>query len=91
MANPGQSNPPGHVSHPDQGMDIGMIPRDPEANSDQVDDLYQARDRGQTDDSERIGTGGAGSVVESRDSVLDDEAVQTLEHGGYGGEQEYAE
>lgn len=57
MANAGQSIPPGQMSNADQGMDIGMMPRDPDADE--------------------------------RDHMLDADEIQTLEHGGYGGEQEY--
>jgi hypothetical protein len=59
MANPGQSIPPGHMSKGDQGMDIGMMPRDPNADE--------------------------------QDHLLDSDEIQTLEHGGYGGEQEYTD
>src|SRR5438105_3339134 len=59
VANPGQSIPPGQMSNADQGMDIGMMPRDPNADE--------------------------------RDHLLDSDQIQTLEHGGYGGEQEYTD
>ena len=91
MANPGQAIPPGHESNPDQDMDIGMIPRDREAYNDEADGQHHARDRGATGDGERDGTRGAGGVTEGRARALDSDVADMLEHGGYGGEQEYAD